>query len=338
MPKIPQKPKSREDRGAWWRPLWDAINGFIDDDALTYAAAIAFYTALAFAPLIIILVACLSLFLGDGAQAELIDQIRSVIGPSAAKIAEGVLASGAARPELSSWAGVAGGVALLVSATGVFAQLQGSLNSIWGVAPAPRNGLVEWLRKRVWSLGVIIALGFLLLVSLVFSAGVQFALNATGFDAEKGWLWVCIDNLVSLGVFFLVFCGVFRYLPDVRIRWSNVWRGALVTALLFALGKWAIGKYLGVTSIGSAYGAAGSLVLLLVWVYYSSVIVLFGAELTEAWTLWRGHPVRPEDIAEFAPSDAQTGQNADLIEIDGALIDPNTPPPEDYDPQDDPPG
>ena len=300
MAKAPQQPKTRDERGAWWRPIWEAVNGFIDDDAMTYAAAIAFYTALAFAPLIIILVACLSLFLGDSAQAELIDQIRAVIGPNAADIAKGVLASGTAKPELSSWAGVLGGVTLLVSATGVFAQLQGSLNAIWGVTPAPRNGLVEWLRKRVWSLGVIIALGFLLLVSLGFSAGVQFALTATGLDADTGWLWLCVDNAVSISVFFIVFCGIFRYLPDVRISWSDVWRGGLVTALLFALGKWAISKYLGISGVGSAYGAAGSLVLLLVWVYYSSVIVLFGAELTEAWTLWRGHPVRPEHIAAMS--------------------------------------
>ena len=331
MQKVPQRPKTREDRGPWWRPVWDALNGFIDDDALTYAAAIAFYTALAFAPLIIILVACLSLFVGDAAQAELIDQIRAVVGPSAAKIAEGVLASGSAEPEISSWAGVAGVIALLVSATGVFAQLQGSLNAIWGVAPAPRNSLLEWLRKRLWSLGMIIALGFLLLVSLVFSAAVQFAFNATGLDPERGWLWLAVDNLVSIAVFFAIFCGIFRYLPDVTIRWSNVWRGGLVTALLFAFGKWAIGKYLGVSSIGSAYGAAGSLVLLLVWVYYSSIIVLFGAELTEAWTLWRGYAVRPEEIAEIAPHEAQRGQNADLIEIDGALIDPEVPPPDDVD-------
>ena len=329
MAKIPQRPKTREERGAWWRPIWDALNGFIDDDAMTYAAAIAFYTALAFAPLIIILVASLSLFLGDTAQVELIDQIRAVVGPSAAKIAEGVLASGTAQPELSSVAGIAGGVTLLVSATGVFAQLQASLNAIWGVAPAPRNSLLEWLRKRLWSLGMIIALGFLLLVSLVFSAGVQFAFNATGLDPERGWLWLGVDNLVSIAIFFAVFCGIFRYLPDVRIRWSNVWRGGLVTALLFALGKWAISKYLGVSSVGSAYGAAGSLVLLLVWVYYSSIIVLFGAELTEAWTLWRGHPVRPTDIAQISPHEAQRGQNAELVEVDGALVDPEAPPDDD---------
>ena len=281
----------------WYTPLKRAIVHFIDDDALTYAAALAFYTALSFAPLLVVLFACLSLFLGDAAQQELVNQIGSIAGKSAAEIAHDILESGESRPQLSSFAGIAGAVALLVSATGVFAQLQAFLNSIWGVTAKPGNSVWDWLRKRVLSLGMIIALGFLLLVSLGVSAAIQLILSAFGLEDRAGWLWVTLDSLISVGIFFVVFVGMFRYLPDVKIRWSDVWRGALLTALLFALGKWAIGKYLGVTSIGSAYGAAGSFVLLLVWVYYSAIIVFFGAEMTEAWAHRRGHEIRPEEHA-----------------------------------------
>lgn len=284
-------------RGPWYTPLKRAIVHFIDDDALTYAAALAFYTALSFAPLLVVLFACLSLFLGDAAQQELVAQIGSVAGQSAADIAQAVLDSGEARPKLSSFAGIAGGIALLVSATGVFAQLQAFLNSIWGVKASPRNGVWDWVRKRVLSLGMIIALGFLLLVSLGVSASIQLVLSAFGITDRAGLLWVLLDNALSIGIFFIVFAGVFRFLPDVRIRWSDVWRGAALTAVLFALGKWGIGKYLGVSSVGSAYGAAGSLVLLLVWVYYSAIIVFFGAEMTEAWAHRRGHAIRPEEHA-----------------------------------------
>lgn len=311
------------ERTRWYAPIGRAIDQFIENDALAYAAALAFYTALGFAPLLIILVACLSLFLGDTAQVTLVENVREIAGPSAARVAKQVLSSGAARPQLSSWAGWLGAGTLLVSATGVFAQLQSFLNITWQVKPKPGlEGVWVWLRKRLLSAGMIIAIGFLLLVSLAFSTGLQLFLRWLGAADAPSWLWFAADGMTSLLVFFVVFAAMFRFLPDVDVEWTDVWRGALATTALFALGRWIVSQYLGVTSVASAYGAAGSLVMLLIWVYYSAIIVFFGAQLTEASAWRRGYTAQPESHATW---DVQTPPEEDdplIGPIAGASPDP----------------
>jgi membrane protein len=173
----------------------------------------------------------------------------------------------------------------------VFGQLQTSLNVIWNVMAKPTRpgaSIWAWVRKRVLSLGMLLALGFLLLVSLFFSAVAAVVLPRTG------WIWMAANTFVSIGVAWMLFALIFKFLPDVKIAWRHVWTGSLITAILFGLGKYAIAKYLGYSSVKTSYGAAGSLVVFLLWVYYSSLILFFGAELTQARA---GKYVPPEEHA-----------------------------------------
>lgn len=267
---------------------------FGSDDAMTYAAAVSFYTALSFAPLLVVLLVGLSLFLGPQAQEQLIQQLKELMGTQAGEVARQVLDS-AEKPTMRSWAGLISLLSLVFSATGVFAQLQNALNVMWDVKADLKGGILAWIRKRVLSLGMILTVGFLLVVSLVASAVLQSLIGGGGEGINP--VWIVLNLAVSLLMFTGLFALMFKYLPDAQIPWKEVWIGAAITAALFILGKWAIGKYLGVASVGSAYGAAGSLLILLVWVYYSCVILFIGAEFTQVWSKRDGHPIQPEPNA-----------------------------------------
>ena len=214
--------------------------------------------------------------LGFDAQGTLLGQIQSLAGNQARSVAEAVVDSANKRPSIGSIVGVLGIIVSLIGATTVFAQLQSSLNRIWGIEAQPRNALWGWLRRRVLSMGVIAALGFVLIVSLVVSSllGIVFK--------ESGAIWDVINEGISALIFAGLFGLLFRYLPDARLPWTRAWRGGLVTSVLFTIGKWLISLYLSRGNIGGAYGAAGSLVLLLLWVYYSGSIFFFGAEIVQA--------------------------------------------------------
>jgi len=288
---------SRGPRGGGYARAKAALAGsasrFVADDVLTLAAALAFYTMLSFAPLIVLAIWAASAT-GPGAENALLDQIHAIAGEQARAAAEAVIQSGKMRPELGSVAGVAGLVVLVVGATTVFAQLQSSLNLIFDVVAKPANAISEWLRRRVLSLGAILAIGFVLIVSLVISA-------LLGWLLPEGGLAIDAANQVASAVVFAFLFGVlFRYLPDARIGRRAAFLGGLVTAVLFALGKWAIGVYVARSDVGGAYGAAGSLVVLLVWVYYSAAIFFYGAELTAASLDAAGIAIRPLPHAERA--------------------------------------
>jgi membrane protein len=270
-----------------------SVVNFVDDDVLTLAAALAFYTMLSFAPLIVIAIHAASLA-GPGAEAALLDQVRAVVGEEARNAAEAVIRSGKMRPEIGSIAGIAGLLMLVVGATTVFAQLQSSLNRIFGVVARPINAVSGWLRRRVLSLGVIFAIGFVLTVSLVVSAVLGWLLPRGGVALDAA------NEIVSTLVFALLFGVLFRYLPDARISRRAAFFGGFVTAVLFMLGKWAIGAYLAHGEIGGAYGAAGSLAVLLVWVYYSAAIFFYGAELTAARLASAGIAIEPLEHADKA--------------------------------------
>jgi membrane protein len=276
-----------------WKVLRRSAVRFLDDDVLTLAAALAFYTMLSFAPLIVLAIWAASLA-GDGAQTALLDQIRAVVGEEARAAAEAVIRSGKVRPELGSIAGISGIVMLVVGATTVFAQLQSSLNVIFGVVAKPSNAVWGWLRRRILSLGVILAIGFVLIVSLVVSAVLGWLLPRGGVALDAA------NEAFSAIVFAILFGLLFRYLPDARIRRRAAFLGGLATAVLFALGKWAIGLYLARGDVGGAYGAAGSLAVLLVWVYYSAAIFFYGAELTAACLEALGIGIEPLAHAERA--------------------------------------
>lgn len=291
--------------------LIEAGRQLLADDGLMLAAGVAYYTSLSLAPLLMLLLWVGSL-LGPGLQQQLVDQVVGLMGSESGEFVRALVEHLESEGSLANAAGALGLATLVLAATAVFASLQNALNRAWDVVASPRNGLWDWVRKRLLSLGLVAAIGFLLLVSL----GVSAALSALG-GVARGWLpgaaavWQVLNVALSYAVVTTLFAAVFKVLPDVHIAWRDTWIGALVTALLFTLGKHVIGLYLGHSSIGSAYGAAGSLVVLLVWVYYSGVLVLYGAEVTKVQAVRYGRGLVPEEHAEWepgaAPPDAHDG-------------------------------
>jgi membrane protein len=187
---------------------------------------------------------------------------------------------------------------LLFGASGLFAQLQDALNTVWDVEPTPGRGLLGAVRDRFLSFTMVLGVGFLLLVSLVLAAALQAVQAfAQGWVRGMAPVFQAVGFVLDLGLTALLFAMLFKFLPDVKLRWSDVWRGALATAALFTAGKFALGAYIGRGAVGSAYGAAGSLAIVLIWVYYSAQILLFGAELTQVWARQHGSWVEPEGVA-----------------------------------------
>jgi membrane protein len=280
---------------ATWSLLRAAFADWMEDRAPTLGAALAYYTALSIAPLLLVAIGIAGVVFGeDAARGQIVGQLRALMGDEGARAIQDMLAN-ARRPASGVVATAVGIVTLLAGASGVFGQLQEALDVIWEVAPRPGRGWMGLVRDRFLSLTMVLGTGFLLLVSLVASAAVSAAGEALGgltpgFEA----LAHAATAVVSLAVATALFAMIFRYLPDAEIAWRDVWAGAVITALLFVIGKFAIGLYLGHASIGSAYGAAGSFVVLLVWVYYSAQVLLFGAEVTQVYAARRGRRVEPK--------------------------------------------
>jgi membrane protein len=273
-----------------WRVTIGAAQDWWDDNCLRLAASLAYYTALSLAPLILLIVGLLGVVLGrEQIASQLAAQLESLMGPAGRELINSIVTT--SSPEGGTWATVVGLVTLVIGATAVFGELQATLNLIWEVRPAPTGGVWAgiWvlLKERLFSLALVFALTFMLLVSLVVSAALAAA-AALIQGPEQALLSRLLELTASLLILTFVFALLFTYVPDAEIRWRDVWLGGLITATLFTLGKTAIGYYLGQASVGSAYGAAGSLVVLLVWVYYSALIMFFGAEFTHAWATRQG--------------------------------------------------
>jgi membrane protein len=272
-----------------WPLLKQTLTEWTDDNVPALAAALAYYTLFSVAPMLIIAIAVAGLVFGkEAAHGEIQSQLQSLIGDAGAKVIEDMVAS-ASQPSSGVLATLVGVGVLAFAATGVFVQLQDALNAIWKVKRKPMNGLLAFLRQRLLSFAMVLGIGFLLLVSLVLSA----ALSAAGtFLIGLMPAWEAVLQLVNLAVAFAVTTGLFamiyKVLPDTRVAWSDVWLGAVVTSLLFSLGKLGIGLYLGKSSVSSAYGAAGSFAVLLLWVYYSSQLLFLGAEFTQVYARRRG--------------------------------------------------
>ncbi len=253
--------------------VWEPIGHFLDRDPLTLAASIAFYSALSFAP-IIVLGLWFAANLSPGSEQRLIDQIGGLLGSQVQEIALVVTRNAQGNLFDQSAAGMISLLTLLVSASTAFAQLQASINRIWDVTVQPSSAVWAWIRRRLLSLGMIAVVGFLLIVALVMSSLMSIVLTREGSG------WAIANEIVTLIVFTLAFAGLFRYVPDARVPMRFALLGGALTAMLFEAGKWALGAYLASTTTADAYGAASSLILLLVWVYYSSIIVLIGAAVT----------------------------------------------------------
>ena len=267
----------------FWVLARDSVNGWMDHNASRTGAALAFYTVFSLAPIILLSIAIAGLFFGEkAARGEIFEQISGLIGPSGAAAVQSVVknASESGAGALSTVFSV---LTVLIGATTALVELKAGLDKIWDVPPEQRQGFWYLVRTRLLSVGMSLALAFLLLVSLVVSAGLA-ALQKISY----GWhvLAFLLDWLNVLVAFALVaalFGTIYKVLPSVRIAWRDVVIGAVVTAALFSLGKYVIGVYLGNSGLGSTYGAAGSIILLLVWVYYSAQIFLFGAEFTRSY-------------------------------------------------------
>jgi membrane protein len=275
--------------------LRETFQGWSDDKAPKMGAALSYYTVFSLAPLLVVVIAIAGLIFGkDAARGRIVGQLSGLLGRDAAQLIETMIAK-ASEPAAGILAAVIGVVTLLLGATGVLMELHDDLNIIWKVTAKAGRGWKGMLRDRLLSFGVVLALGFLLLVSLVLSAGLA-AMGERLSDLIPGWL--VLAYLLNYGVSLLVVAALmatlFVILPDVKIAWRDVWIGSLVTSVLFHLGKLLIGLYLGKAGVASPFGAAGSLALLLVWIYYTSQVLLFGAELTRVYTQRFGSPVVPK--------------------------------------------
>lgn len=266
-----------------------AFTEFGEDKAQRLGASLAYYTIFSLAPLLLISIAIAGLIFGrEAAQGQIFGQLRGVLGPQAADTVQEMVKS-AAKPKSGTIATVVGIVTLLFGAAGVFGQLKDAMNTIWNVEPKKKGGIVTMLKDRFLSFAMVFGTGFLLLVSLVLDSAVAAAGHFVGDRLPGGEaLWQGVQLVVSLAIVTLLFALIFRFLPDIHPAWRDVWFGAVFTAVLFVVGKFALGLYLGKSAVGSSYGAAGSLVVLLLWVYYSAQILFFGAEFTQVYARTHG--------------------------------------------------
>ena len=287
----------------WWKTLRQVVTNWGLHRCSAHSAALAFYTIFSLAPVLVVVITLAGFIWGEEAvRGQIFGEFQGLMGPEAALLVQEVLKS-AARPAAGRIAAIVGIVTLLLGATAIFGQLQDALNTVWAVEPKPGATLTTLLRKRLHSFALVIGIGFLLAVSLVLSAAL------TGFSRYlERRLELPVDFLqianfiVSFVVITLLFAMTYRILPDVKIDWRDVWLGSILTALLFVVGKTLIGLYLGRTNVASAYGAAGSLVVILLWVYYSALIFFFGAEFTRVHSRqFRDSRARPEKGAVRVP-------------------------------------
>lgn len=279
--------------------LKDTVKEWREDGATRLAAALAYYTTFSLAPLLVLVIAIAGLVGGhEAAQTQTMTQVENLLGIEGREFVQEMIAA-ASRPRTGWTATVIGTAALLFGSLGVFAELQNSLNTIWEVKPKPAAGLLDGVKrfvvKRLLSFTMVLGIGFLLLASLVISA----ALSALGEYIGTRWpladFWLGLLNfMISFAVITFLFAMMFKFLPEIQIAWKDVWLGAAVTAALFTLGKFLIGLYLGRSEVGNTFGAAGSLAILLIWIYYSAQILFFGAEFTQVYANRYGSKIVPD--------------------------------------------
>jgi membrane protein len=268
---------------AMWTLVSESVWGWINDRASRKGAALAFYTVFSLAPILIVAIAIAGLFFGqEAARGEIYIQVRDLLGRDGAQAIQAMIQN-ASRPEAGVTATILGIVTLFIGATTALAELKDGLDQIWNVPPERMSGFWYFVRKRLLSIGLILSLGFLLLVSLAFSAVLTALAKRWGPADGTGEILEGLNFVFSFALVTVLFAMIYKILPSVRIAWRDVIIGALVTALLFNIGKFMIGLYLGNSAIASSYGAAGSIVLVLVWVYYSAQIFLLGAEFTKVY-------------------------------------------------------
>jgi len=282
---------------------------FSDDKAPRLGAALAYYTIFSIGPLLLIAVSIAGLVFGkDAAQGKIAGQLRGVFGANVATQLNTMILN-ADKAKSGTIAMIVGIVTLLLGAAGVFGQLKDAMNTIWNVEPKKSRGIIDTIRQRFLSMAMVLGVGFLLLVSLVIDAAISALGGWIGARLPGGEaLFQTLQLIVSFGVVAALFAMIFRFLPDTHVEWRDVWLGAGFTSFLFVLGKFALGLWLGKGSVGSAYGAAGSLVILLVWIYWSAQILFFGAEFTQVYANAHGSRIGMKSAKERGEERAESGE------------------------------
>ncbi|HEX7233097.1 MAG TPA: YihY/virulence factor BrkB family protein [Candidatus Binatia bacterium] len=284
-----------EKKKSIWEVLKSSVAQWLEDQPFQMASSLAYYTIFSLAPLLIIVIAIAGFAFGErAAEQQIVEKIQGTIGQQGAEAVQGMIQNASSQPKTGVISGLLGFVALLFGAGGVVGQLQGSLNTIWGVAPKPGQGAWGFIRQRFISFAMILGIGFLLLVLLVVSAAVSGLAQLIGNFLMLAY---ALDLIISFLFTTALFAMIYKFLPDVQIRWGDVWIGAALTSLLFTIGKFLIGLYLGHSGVTSTYGAAGSLITILLWVYYSSLIFFLGAEFTQVYATEYGSGVAPAEHA-----------------------------------------
>jgi membrane protein len=286
-----------------WKGIWgllkNTFTGFIDDKVVKLSGALAYFTVFSIGPMLIVIIFFADIFYGRAAiEGTVFSQIKGLVGNSAAVQIQETIKS-ASLSGKGAVTGIFGMVTLLIGATTVFAEIQDSINTIWGLKPKPKKGWLKMLLDRLLSFSIVVILGFLLLVSLIITGLVE-ALSqhlVKVFPDITVVVIYILNLLITLVVVSLLFAIIFKILPDAKIKWRDVITGAMVTAVLFMMGKFAITFYIGSSNVSSAYGTAGSLVIILLWIYYSSLILYFGAEFTKAYATTYGGLIQPNDYA-----------------------------------------
>jgi membrane protein len=279
--------------------LKNTFKGFSEHKITKLSGSLAYYTVFSMGPLLVVIIALCGIFLKrDAIEGKVYSVLQSFVGKDTAAQLQQVIANAGVSGK-SVIATIIGIITLLIGATTVFAEIQDSINGIWGLKAKPKKGWLKFLRNRFLSFSVIASLGFLLLVSLAITGiieGISTRLQVRFPDVTVTVFYI-INLILNLGISMLIFAVIFKVLPDAVIKWKDVFAGALLTSLLFMIGKFAISLYISKTKVGSTYGAAGSLVVLLVWVYYSSIILYLGAVYTKAYALQYGSEIHPNDYA-----------------------------------------
>ena len=294
--------------------LKQSFAGFSDDKVLKLSGALAYFTVFSLGPMLIVIIFLAGLFYGrEAIEGSIFGQIRGLVGNAAAIQILDIIKN-ASLSNKGTLAAIIGFITLLVGATTVFSEIQDSINMIWNLKPKPKKGFLKMLLNRLLSFSVVIGLGFILLVSLIVNGlieGLMAKLQARFPDLTVVIIYI-VNLIITFGVISLLFAIIFKVLPDAKIKWKDVGIGAMTTAVLFMLGKFGITFYIGSSNVGSTYGAAGSLVVLLLWVYYSSVILYFGAEFTKAYATHFGSKITPNQYAVWI-------KNVEIEEESGSL-------------------
>ncbi|MCW3120010.1 MAG: ribonuclease [Chitinophagaceae bacterium] len=282
-----------------WELIKETFQGFSQDNVTKLSGSLAYFTVFSMGPLLVVIISLCGLFFArEAVEGKIYAVLQDFVGQDTAVQLQEIIKK-AAVGNKGTIAATVGTITLLLGATGVFGEIQDSINKIWGLKPKPKKGWVKMLKNRVLSFSVIVSLGFLLLVSLAITGiieSISHRLQAR-FPQVTLVVFYIVNLVMTAGISMLIFAVIFKVLPDAKIKWRDVIAGSFITALLFLIGKFGISFYISQTKVGSTYGAAGSLVIILVWIYYSSIILYLGAEFTKAYAIKSGKPIHPNDYA-----------------------------------------